>query len=234
MQLSEKPAPLELPPRAGSAKLPDGRSSQTAIARGHVTESPAPTSHADWRKTVASIFLWLMAGQTVASLLWRQHYLPSEAWRAIAWHLAPAYTVLVHVITIWLLFRGHKAACAVAPPENQPAPPGIFIVIFGPFLFSLSALLMVYVMAPAFVALLIGEPVRHAFTVEEAQAQGNKWCRQPVSFKDMPFAMIGDIKLCDVPSNIRARLIPGQTVILSGQGTWMGLYVEDFELRPSP
>lgn len=122
----------------------------------------------------------------------------------------------------------------MALPENQPAPPSILGVIFAPFLLSFGALLMVYVMAPAFLALFIGEPVRFAFTAEEAQAQGDKWCRQPVSFKDMPFAMLGKIKLCDVPPNIRARLIPGQTVILSGQGTWMGLYVEDFELPPSP
>ncbi|SMO38273.1 hypothetical protein [Paracoccus laeviglucosivorans] len=71
---------------------------------------------------------------------------------------------------------------------------------------------------PYVAAVLTGQPTALVLTVKSLPRDKSR-CGQPVEIH--PAGM-----LCRVPDAIRAQLRPGNRIVVSGKGTWMGVFVD--------
>jgi hypothetical protein len=72
-----------------------------------------------------------------------------------------------------------------------------------------------------------GKPTELPFVVKQAKRSVDRKCRNPITLRGMP---ILSNELCGFPEEFIADLSPGQTILVSGNGSPLGIFVASARL----
>ena len=144
-------------------------------------------------------------------------FLPTEVWIRRVSSVARSVGIFVAVVPAIVYARGWWRTV----PEDSLVKHA-FLLIFLPFLGFSTGMNSVNVSGPFIYAALIGHPSENRFVVARAEGFSDRKCRNKIKLKDMPFM---NDELCGLPKDFRDSLRPGQTLIVSGRGTFAGTFI---------
>ncbi|MBL9047092.1 MAG: hypothetical protein JNK34_07240 [Tabrizicola sp.] len=175
-----------------------------------------------FRILLAAVFiLWVLG--FIEKFIFFKHYLPSHAWLQVIEPYATIFGTTVALVCTLCAFLGFKDEERRTGKHRD----GFVLackLLFGAFLFYIPTVDLVRRGVPAMIAVALGDRVEHPYVVEDVEKFGSKGCRRSINLRNMPMMT----SLCSMPSEFRAQMHPGMSVIFIGKGTWMGLFVEDF------
>jgi hypothetical protein len=187
--------------------------------------SKEPNPFVRWGLLVA-VVLWLIGGLSILVSIPGGHYLPSTSW--ISQSLWPAITSGAFC-AVWftlVIFRSQRR------DEADPSSiSNLALLAFTPLICGGLGYQAVATGAPLLYASLAGQPTELSYVVETAARYGDRKCRNPVELQGLPF--LTD-RLCGLPEEFTKGLRPGDTVIVSGNGTPLGLFVASARPAGSP
>ena len=146
------------------------------------------------------------------------HYLPSAEWVAQSHSGATVLGWATLVGATWLTLQGAR--------KQDPDGLGfkwVLIIPFGAFMYYWMGYVSVTVGAPLAIQLVSGKPVALSYEIEDLDRRGDGKCRRPIKLKGLPFAFD---ELCGVQQAVREKLLPGEKITVTGQGTRFGLLPE--------
>jgi len=161
------------------------------------------------------IAAWLFFGaSSIYALILRYQYVPAPYWldrtSVFAWSAGLA-TAIVLSASVWTDRSSISGGWFRSVAGLLCAP------VFGLFL-GWNAVTSAIPMA---VALLGGYEANIQYSIIRADRDGSKHCPQPI---ELDMAMLVFKDLCFFSDQFRRTLSPGDTIILSGRGTSMGLF----------
>jgi hypothetical protein len=162
-------------------------------------------------------------------LLFHKNYLPSHVWLEAIEPFATILGATVALTFFVLVFIGMRVQKhQTGKSRNDFVVAGILIVSLLAGYFPTADLLNRGI--PGLVALAFGDRVEHQFVISGMENDPERWkyrsgCRRKIEFLETPFPA----QLCGVPPEFYDEFDPGMPVIFAGRGTWMGLFVEDFQ-----
>jgi hypothetical protein len=155
----------------------------------------------------------------VLDLLASGRYLPSLEW--LRYSRPTAYVVL----TAWFVLIFLVAARASKHKDANAYVDGLFVAMLLVGFFFIPFGNLFHRTIPALLDGISVNEIEHSYTIRNATAHNDKWCRNPVDLQEMPPM----VRLCDV--TFRTGLAAGDKVTFGGFGSWRGLYV-DYVLQP--
>jgi len=141
-------------------------------------------------------------------------YFPSAQWVSDSYLLS-----LVTGLVLAGLFLAAGARFAYKNPkkgrDNTP-----YLIIL-PLLGYAFGRFTVLVSIPMIITFVSGYQIAHVYTINKADGAPSGKCVYPVSLKELPWFYD---TLCYVAEDLRARMAPGDKIILAGSGTRMGAF----------
>ncbi|WP_374393581.1 hypothetical protein [Tabrizicola sp.] len=144
-------------------------------------------------------------------------FLPTEDWVRRVWWVALSVGIFFAVVPTIVYARGWSR---MAPEDSSVK--HVFVLIFMPFLGVSIGMDSVLAGGPLIYTALAGHPAETRFVVARAEGFSDRKCRNKIELKDMPFMYDA---LCGFPKDFRDSLPPGQTLIVSGRGSFAGTFI---------
>ncbi len=197
---------------------------------GLAATPPTPHEHTigsapRWIKYLVVLVFLLWAVGAFADIYFFKRYLPSHVWLETIEPFATilgAVTALICTLCVFLGFRDEERRTGKRTNDVF----SIIILIVMVFVLYFPTANLFRRGLPAMIASAWGDQVEHPFVIGDVDDRDRKHCHRPIVLRDMPVTTT----LCEMPSEFRAQLQPGMSVVFIGKGTWMGLFVEDFRI----
>lgn len=143
-------------------------------------------------------------------------YIPTPEWISSGYGPILAASVFAAVLFSILILRG------LGEDQIGQSPRQTFGVIASPLFVALILYLSAFVGLPLFYTAVAGKHREMHVIVEDPRASRLKHCRGRIELRNMPF--ISD-SLCGFSDEFRNGLKPGDELIVSGRGSWFGIFV---------
>lgn len=170
--------------------------------------------------TFLVFFIFVSAGITIFAKMFGHHILPSTEWAGMTRYLSPLFGVLVAVLVIFFM----RATARLTGGGI-----GIWKLIGVGFLGFLMGMITVTGFIPMTARFVAGQETQLVYVVRRASGIDNR-CATPIKLRDLPITFDS---LCGFGQNLQRSLTPGQTIIVTGKGTWMGILPQSVVPMPS-
>jgi hypothetical protein len=149
-------------------------------------------------------------------------FLPSTTWVAQSFWPAMASAALCAILPSVVLVRGRTR-----DRGDRKSIKYLLILAFIPALFGTLGYNAVASGGPMLYTWAAGKPTELPFVVKRAKRSVDWKCRNPIALRGLP--ILSD-EVCGFPEEFIADLSPGQTILLSGNGSPLGIFVASARL----
>jgi len=145
-------------------------------------------------------------------------YIPSAEWMVqarVPTRAVGALMAVVFIVAVGMKLRFDKSTFQ----KIKSSLLFLFCIPFGFFVGSGA----VTMGGPMIAAWVMGVETRLPYAVLDNAARDSSTCKRPVKLEDLPFSFN---EICGLPEEFRASFKIGDTIIVNGSGTRLGIYVE--------
>ncbi|AYF00784.1 hypothetical protein PY32053_01126 [Paracoccus yeei] len=147
----------------------------------------------------------------ILSQMFGGNFLPSAEWVSRVRYVAPVAGAAMVLLIAW---AGRVTAARTGKR------PSLFTRLSVWSLSFMFGMILVKVSIPMIAALLVGQPVAHAYEVRRVTGNDNR-CARPIVLHGLPITFD---RLCGFSDELREHLRPGDRIAVLGWGTPMGLF----------
>jgi hypothetical protein len=160
--------------------------------------------------------LVLIGGLPIIAMMAGTQFLPSPSWVADSLWLALGLGAAAALLFSLLLIRGRTR-----DGRSRNSLGYLTVLAFSPLLFGALGSAAVFAGGPMIYAALFGAPTELQYEVKRT-GSGDSKCRNQIELRGLP---ILNNRLCGFPKDFTDTLRPGQSILVSGNGSALGIFV---------
>ena len=143
-------------------------------------------------------------------------FLPATNWVERSFWLAVVIAAICAIVTSVIVIRGRTR-----DGGNRKSIKYLLVLAFTPVLCGVLGYHAVSAGGPMLYTWVVGKPTERPFVVLRAHRSSDSKCRNGIVLRDLPMMTS---KLCGLSGEFVAGLLPGQSIIVSGNGSSLGIF----------